>query len=136
MKYETRFNLGDQVYIIASVYTTRKARCVTCESTGNVTIVCEQFTCPKCKGTCTQEVYAGHKYIVCEEGKIGSIRIEQRGKYGNLPSYTDIIYMLSPSGSGTLYQENNVFASRQEAEKACEHRNMNIQWEDDVLSKY
>ncbi len=131
MKYETKFNLGDQVYIISSVYSTRKVRCLTCESTGKVTIACEQFTCPKCKGACTQEVYAGHKYVVYDQGKIGSIRIEQRGTYGNTPSYTEITYMLTPSGTGTIYEEKNVFASRDEAQKACEERNMNTKWEDD-----
>ena len=127
MKVETRFSCGDEIWTIYSEQTYRKVDCLTCERSGEVTIGAEKFICPKCHGQSKHDKYVGNLWHIGYNSRVGQVTYEHRVGTG----YEDgvkIEYMIVATGvgSGTLYKEDNVFASREEAQSVCDARNAAI----------
>jgi hypothetical protein len=137
MNINTKFSLGDPVVTITSDYVSRKVKCYTCNHTGRVVINDEEFTCPKCNGNCLRDQICGHKSIIGEISTIGKIQVEitdPKFCYHEKEAYK-VIYMLKITGigSGTLWNEKDLFHTREEAQKECDLRNASLVLKDDVL---
>lgn len=130
MKFESKFNTGDMVYGNHITKSKRKAvNCKVCGGTHEVKIEgMDKFTyCPECN-------FDGHIWIdepCCTahpfSGRVGKIGIEYYGGEEFVPeSYRGrpvrITYMLDDSGigSGTVRDEDTMFATREEADKLFE----------------
>lgn len=138
MNINTKFSLGDTVVTITSDHVSRKIKCFTCNHTGRVVINNEEFTCPKCRGDCLRDQFCGCKSIIGEISTIGKIQVEITDpKYCYCPdkeSYK-VTYMLKITGvgSGTLWNEKDLFSSREEAQNECDIRNASLVFKDDIL---
>jgi Zn finger protein HypA/HybF involved in hydrogenase expression len=137
MDIKTKFDLGDNVIALSSMWATRKVFCLTCEQTGKVNILGESFICPKCHGACLRDNHCGHKTFIAEESRIGKIEIqlldEKYCYHGHVPY--KVQYMIESTGvvSGTLWNEKDLFATRKEAQAECDKRNAKLILVDDVL---
>lgn len=129
MEFKTKFHLNDEVYIITKHMTYKMEICETCNNTGYVQIKDKTFKCPDCGGY-TRRIQDSMKWELFEipSGKIGKIIIES---YANQYCKKDyhkqltIKYMLDSTGvgSGTLWEEDNLCTSYEEAIKECKERN-------------
>lgn len=136
MNITTKFNLGQQVWMISSCPAQRIVHCDICNRTGTITIANESFICPKCNGTSKRPEYIGLRYYVSGKSIIGKIEVERyldkyqngHGSYENKNNY-----MLESTGigSGIVWTEEYLFASEKEALKECEIRNAGKIFEDD-----
>lgn len=129
MKYQSKFDLDQRVFIIRCQNVTNEIECKICNNTGKVTIGIESFTCPKCLGRATHEEYFGVRWYVGDCGKIGKITVAQilprycyNPKIESGPKYN---YMLDVTGvgSGTIHDESVLFASKDDAKQECIRRN-------------
>lgn len=124
MKVETRFSCGDEVWTIYSESTYRKVDCLTCERSGSVKIGDETFICPKCHGQSKHDKCVGNLWHIGHKSRVGQVTYEHRVGTGYEDGVT-IRYMIVATGvgSGTVYKEENVLASREEAQSVCDARN-------------
>ena len=130
MLIETKYNYRDTVYPISTRFETFKipTNCPACNDKGKVELNGNNYTCPKCRGYTYREVEGDIEYYVAfSQGKVGKIDIniydpKYEGKYGNK---SEIRYMLDSTGigSGTVWEEDNLFLSREEAQAECDMRN-------------
>lgn len=126
MKFESKFNLKDTVYPISLRKEEKWIPCKSCEAKGFIKLADGEITdCPKCYGHTGRKEYKPTKWLVDSElvGKIGRIQVT---KYSNKNCGKDeITYMLSSTGvgSGSLWQEDILFLSREEAQEECDRRN-------------
>ena len=119
MEIKVKFEMGQQVYYVGGVhikYDQIHVPCETCDSTGIVKIKGKEFECPQCGG----ETRADHEHRKMYFSKpstvprtIGQIRVKITGKK------QEIQYMCKETGinSGTVYDENRLFATY---EAACQ----------------
>lgn len=136
MLIETKYNYRDIVYPISTRFETLKipTNCPACNDKGNVDLNGIIYTCPKCNGhTYHNEAGDIEYYVTFSQGKVGKIDInlydpKYEGKYGNK---SEIRYMLDSTGigSGTVWEEDNLFLSREEAQKECNNRNIALKLE-------
>jgi len=136
MRIETKYNYRDIVYPISTRFETLKVstNCPACKDKGKVELNGNEYTCPKCRGYTYHEVEGDIEYYVTfSQGKIGKIDInlydpKYEGKYGNI---SEIRYMLDSTGigSGTVWEEDNLFKSRDEAQIECDRRNVALKIE-------
>lgn len=133
MDIKTKYNFGELVYPIS--YKTEEIKvfhnCPLCKDKGLVMLNNQEYTCPECRGY-TYHIEDGdiEWYVTKDQGKIGRIGVEfyaskYEGKYGN---ESTIKYMLDSTGigSGTLWKEEDLFLSLEEAQAECEKRNIEI----------
>ena len=121
-----KFELGQKVYAVSSVSDTRRVHkeCDVCNSTGLVKVVGreENFMCPACEGKYKTEHY-GFKYVISySRATIGKIDMQvYASKYKNRYK-SEVKYMLEETGvgSGTLWYENRLFGTKEEANEFCE----------------
>lgn len=141
MTITTKYDLGQRVFSVRRDYATRIIKCKCCNNTGTVTINGAEYTCPKCNGTANSKEHCGHKWFVWEEGEIGKVEYQvTAGKFAssnsNMPRYftdeqlqtpdeIEIKYMIDATGvgSGTLWEELDLFATREEAQAKCDEEN-------------
>lgn len=140
MNITTKYSLGETVFAIRRDFVSRIVKCKACENTGSIKIDGESFECPKCKGASKHHQSAGLKTFVYESGKIGQVRFEttdgaykeQRRNYdlelGVEPPETEIKYMIDCTGigSGTLWDEEDLFPSREDAQAFCDAKNATL----------
>lgn len=120
-----KFEIGQKVYAVCNTSDTRQkhVECDVCNSTGYVKVEGKEgnFTCPVCHGRTETEHY-GYKYVIAyKKATIGRIQItEYAKKYRSCKSV--ITYMLQETGvgSGTLWNEERLFATEEEANEFCE----------------
>jgi hypothetical protein len=140
MKYETKYSIGDMVWGLGSDYTCKIIECVTCQGVGTVNIGEEKFMCPKCEGTSAHPQYAGHKAFIRTEGSVGKVDIQHQ-PLSEWSSKKDkelrISYMLSSTGvgSGQVWDEDDLFPSRELAQAECNRRNGLIDWANTAETK-
>ena len=121
-----KFKIGQKVYAVISKSDTRQKHieCEVCNSTGYVKVEGreENFICPVCHGRTETEHY-GYKYIITlNKATIGKIDIQEYApKYENRHK-SEIRYMLEETGvgSGTVWNEERLFATEEEANEFCE----------------
>lgn len=144
MNITTKYNLGQSVFTVRRDFATRIIKCRACENTRKVTIREVEYVCPKCHGTANSKEHCGQKWFVWEKGEIGKIDYEiTAGKYAssnsNMPRYfsdeqlaaadeIQIRYMIDATGvgSGTLWEEEDLFPTREEAQAKCDAENANL----------
>jgi len=127
MNIVTKYNFGD---VVRPISTRREevrvpTNCPVCKDTGEVLIQDKHYTCPECNGR-TYHIKDGdiEYYVTGREGIVGKIDIDlyDKTRYGGK---SEIRYMLDSTGvgSGTCWEEKNLFASREEAQIECDIRN-------------
>ena len=123
---EAKFKVGQRVFAVSNKSDSRQVhvKCDVCNSTGKVKVEGrdEEYVCPACHGRTETEHY-GYMYVISYyEATIGKIEIEEYA-----PKYKDrykseVKYMLEETGvgSGTLWREDRLFATYDEAKEFCE----------------
>jgi hypothetical protein len=139
MDYQSKFSLGQEVWLIRQTTAYRQVKCSTCTSTGLLTINKEEFICPKCKGTSAHSQRVGNRWYLDREYPtiIGQIQITDVGNEylhrTNIEKFPKITYMVSDYGvvSGNVFDEEDLFPSKADAEQACNKRNAGLVFEDE-----
>lgn len=126
MKYESKYSIGHTVWMVRDERFQRIIKCFACKNTGEIAIGEEKFICPKCQGRAAHAQYAGQKYYVYDSSTVGKIIIEDYPTNYNKdepnPKFT---YMLFATGvgSGTIWNQEDLFDSREAAESFCAIKN-------------
>ena len=127
MEITTKFNLGQKVYPIRSFRKELITTCPICDGIGEVTIAGKEYTCPECYGSGTRTHVEPQKWQVINEyiSKIGKIAVELYAEPYQKRNHDRILYMLEASGvrSGSFHNEDDLFATIEEALAECERRN-------------
>jgi hypothetical protein len=124
MTIEIKYDLRQEVYYINMSYESHKNYCELCNHSGRVSIIGTDKTamCPECNGYGYQWSEKVREWSVTGASFIGQVRYQEtfRGKIERQ-------YMLDETGigSGTVHNEINIFASEEEAQESCNHRNKN-----------
>lgn len=123
---QAKYNVGQKVYAVSNRSDSRQihVKCDVCNSTGKVKVEGreEEYECPVCHGRTETEHY-GYKYVISyHNATIGKVNIEEYS-----PKYADkfqsrVMYMLEETGvgSGSLWREDRLFATEDEANDFCE----------------
>lgn len=124
-----KFKVGQRVYAVVNTSNTRQkhVRCDVCNSTGYVKVEGrdEDFVCPACHGRMETEHY-GYKYVISYyKATIGRVQTtEYSKKYDRKRGgcKSEITYMLEETGvgSGSVWTEDRLFATEEEAKEFCE----------------
>ena len=124
MKIETKFNVGDVVYVCKNNSTYEEEQCKICEGTGNVTLKGKSFCCPECKGnkfTHTKRV----KRFIPEIRTIRKVIVSVSNNNGNIQTHTR--YETKSNRHGSIAEYRNImFATKEEAEYRCKELNGEI----------
>lgn len=123
---QAKYNVGQKVYAVSNRSDSRQihVKCDVCNSTGKVKVEGreEEYECPVCHDRTETEHY-GYKYVISyHNATIGKVNIEEYS-----PKYADkfqsrVMYMLEETGvgSGSLWREDRLFATEDEANDFCE----------------
>lgn len=127
MKIETKYNIGDKVVAITRTgVKLPPEQCAACEGSGRVALRGESYNCPRCNGK-RETQRTGHGWVIVNAGTVADIRIEHgppRFDYDdNRVLRTHVQYFLNQPGSGTMYDEDNLYPTRDEALAECDRRN-------------
>jgi predicted RNA-binding Zn-ribbon protein involved in translation (DUF1610 family) len=100
--------------------------CDLCDSTGFVIVKGKdvEYICPQCFGD-KQYKKLGKEMTICKTGKIGKICVEQYDSQYKNTSGTKYMIDKTGVGSGTVWREEELFASEEEAQRACDEFNKN-----------
>ena len=129
MEITTKFNLGQEVYPIRSFRKEVTDPCPTCDGVGVVVIAGKEYRCPECYGSGTNTHLEPQKWQVINEyaSKVGKVSVELYAeRYHNRKGNEDQIrYMIEATGvgGGSLWNEDDLFATIEEAQAECERRN-------------
>lgn len=119
MKVETKFNVGDVVYVCKNNSTYEEEQCKICEGTGSVTIKGKSFCCPECKGnkfTYTKMV----KRFISEKRTIIKVIVSVSENNGNIQIYTRYETKTNNNRNKSVADYRNImFATKEEAEERC-----------------
>jgi len=135
MKITTKFDLDEIVYVIQKGGYSEFINCPTCEGVGRITVEAtgEELTCPKCYGRGGHAEWIPHLWGVKHEytssvGRIDTVRYSA-GENKNT-------YMLEATGigSGTLWPEDSLFHTLDEAKQECSVRNEAEEIKEDAVS--
>lgn len=126
--YESKFNLHQEVWAISHETFRRIVKCKVCAQTGKVTIKEDEYVCPKCDGRSTHPVWEGQKWFVEHfAAEVGKITIQRTIPHEYRDESRDDTnqYMLVPTGigSGSVWYEEYLFATLEEAQADCDRRN-------------
>ena len=125
MIFNSKYNIGDSVTVIYKTDVKRPpVACAACDGTGDCLLRGERFTCPKCNGRKTTQA-TGRGWVIAERGIVGNIRCHTVTLHDEEEGARDSCiyeYMLSDTGSGSLYQESRLWP-RDEAQAECDRRN-------------
>lgn len=124
MKIETKFNVGDAVYVCRNDSTYEEEQCKICEGTGNVILKGKSFCCPECQGnkfTYTKKV----RRFTPEIRTIRKVIVSISNSNGNIQVHTRYETKLNHHGSIAEYR-NIMFATEEEAEYRCKELNGEI----------
>lgn len=128
MNITTKFDLGQTVYAIHQGFETLRDECPLCGDTDAVTLTTGQrVMCPERYGNGHRSVIQRWwPWVLWRSGTVGQVRVELVDpKYGYDDDAESVKrrrqYMLAETGVGTgsLYNECDLFASKEEAEAAC-----------------
>ena len=124
MKIETKFNVGDVVYVCQNNSTYEEEQCKICEGTGNVALKGKTFCCPECKGnkfTYTKKVTR----FITEVRAIRKVIVSISNNNGNIQVHTRYETNTKHHGSIAEYK-NIIFVTKEEAEYRCKELNGEI----------
>lgn len=126
MQIETKFNVGDIVYVCKNNSTKDMETCKICDGKGAITVKDESFCCPKCHGKklpYTKKV----KKFVPEKRTIRKVIVSVSENNGNIQIYTR--YETKTHGNrdrSVADYKNIMFATKEEAEYRCKELNGKI----------
>lgn len=130
MNITTKFDLGQRVYLIHKAGQLVKQKCPACSGNGGIVIEYNGFSfiCSNCQGSGITETWHSTDWqIAYEKAKIGRIAVElYRETFINSGiGKNRISYMIDETGvgSGTIWHEDEVFGTYEEAVNECEKRN-------------
>jgi hypothetical protein len=146
MNIETPFDLGQKVWRIQNASNPHRKPCKVCEGTGMVTVPRreKQILCPDCNGRAWIKVYPPAQWNVMGEITIGMITaiainklkdeeketiFDNTGHYfkeGNTTFKFEYMCYETGLGSGSLYNDNWIFATQEEAQAECDRRNSEL----------
>lgn len=131
MNITTKFDLGQRVYLIHKPGQLVKQKCPACSGNGGIVLEYNGFSfmCSNCQGSgITETWYSTNWQIAYEKVKIGKVQVElYRQTYINKGSGKNrIMYMVDETGigSGNIWNEDEIFATKEEALEECEKRNL------------
>jgi|688.fasta_scaffold614313_1 hypothetical protein len=131
MKLETKFSIGDYVYIIHKHGQNKHVPCKTCGGKGGITFEGNRFECVNCYGNGGKDEWIPEKWQVThKKTKVGNVRVEMYDEkyYTENPEKREkqISYMVSSTGigSGSIWYEKEIFKTLKEAEAECKKRNL------------
>jgi RecJ-like exonuclease len=132
MDIKTKLNIGDKVVGISHCQKETFKTCSTCEGLGKIEIKGKEFNCPDCYGEGGNKEYQVKKwYIVTDEGILSSYDKIVKIDIDVTKKEIEIRYMLgqrySGSYSGTLWHEDDLFRTKDEAELECKRRNKELE---------
>jgi hypothetical protein len=120
MKIETKFDLGQDVWLVKEFPKHMTISCPGCEGRGDITLADGTTShCPKCYGNKTQVRVDPADWHVTGPMTIGNVRVSLFGVQSGEDEHEDErMYMCRETGigSGTLWREPDLFATREEAE--------------------
>lgn len=132
MEIKTKFDLGQRVYIIHKSGQLIKVICPACSGTGDITIdnmgKTFEFICPNCQGsTIVESWFDANWQVAYEKVKIGKVQVElYRETFINKGiGKNRVTYMVDETGigSGSFWNEDEVFGTYEEALEECRKRN-------------
>lgn len=137
MQLTSKYSIKDSVFTIWQAPTQTWVKCPACEGSGKVKLANGERICPECYGRKGSIQYGSEKWqIKGDPITIGEVRIYARnfkksGTFENVGSYCDgsdsikVEYMCYETGigSGTVYYEERLWPSREEAIAECERLN-------------
>jgi len=136
MILETKYDLNQDVYLIKQDHRKEWVPCPACGGKGHVTLLNGDRTCPECYGRAGSYINLQLEWMVGQLLTIGKVsyevtNIKPDGIFDNVGSYKEgnnkvvIKYMAYQTGvgSGTLWPEEKLFPTREEAEQECVKRN-------------
>lgn len=126
MKLETKFNLGDKVYIIGSYAKKIVKKCNICQGTKKILIKGESINCSKCNWEGNLISYELPKWNIINESPYTIGKITQTAwKYSTDRREDGEEYMCLETGinGGTLWRPQNMFLTIAEAQSECNKRN-------------
>lgn len=120
MKIETKYNIGDLVYPIRNQQNKVHVVCPMCLDKGNITV--NNFTriCPECYGQ-RQYKWLPTQWDVMyvDASRIGKVKVEI------FAETKETTYMIEATGigSGSIWDEDTLFLTSEEAQEECDKRN-------------
>lgn len=140
MNIETKFDLGDRVWQTWNGSESYWEPCAFCNATGRISSADGSLTsaCPTCYGRKGDTEWRPKAWLVNGPFTVGQVRVQITDSPGldqsdepiewdNYKARTDSEekYMLVETGigSGTLHDADNLHATEEEAQAACEQRN-------------
>ncbi len=129
--YTTAYSVGEKVWLVRHSNFQQIIKCQPCANTGKIDIGGETFVCPKCSGRASHPTYAGVKYYIDCESRVGKVTVEDcpenhsawesdRGKPNPRNQY-----MVEDTGvgSGQVWDEEDLFPTKEAAQIFCDQRN-------------
>lgn len=129
MDIKTKLNVGDTLFVISEIMSTKKEECKACRGKGKIILEDKkEYECPSCNGQGHHlknkikewQVLGGY----FEGTPVGKIGVEISGR-----KKQSIKIHYFPKGMGNYFYEENCFASLKEAQGECNQRNMIIKKE-------
>lgn len=142
MKFESKFNIGDKVYLIRNKAERRFVECKACAGSGKLDGKDGiKYDCSLCHGRCGNYEYGNIKWVVeihnltigkidisftCSTGIEGMIG----NNYKSQKEYKER-YMCEETGigNGAVYDFEYLFKSEEDAQEECDRRNEAIESE-------
>lgn len=119
----TKFSIGDSVWIVCKHRGKKFVTCPICKGTGEILIQGKDYTCPECYGNKGYDEYTKlDQHFVDYSGVVGEITV----RIHNHEKDNKIQYMIDSTGigSGSLWDEKQVFGSQEEALAYCNMKNL------------
>jgi hypothetical protein len=122
MEIKTKFEIGQEVFAIYNTEKRVAEICPTCNGTRKVTINDKLFACPNNCSYGYVYVYTPKHWLIETNSQVGNVRADIFG------DREKIEYMLISTGvgSGRLWNESDLFPTREEAEAECARRNQEV----------
>ncbi len=124
MQIETKFNVGDIVYVCKNHSIFEEEQCKICDGEGSITLKGKSFCCPECHGnkfTYTKQV----KGFIPEKRTIRKVITSVSENNGNIQIH--IRYETKSNRHGSIAEYKNImFATKEEAEYRCKELNGEI----------
>jgi hypothetical protein len=120
MHISTKYNLGDRVIRIDHTKKPTFIECEACDGEGIVILKNKiKSNCPVCFGRCGSTKYEDEKWNTVQELTIGMIKVElEKNK-----ETTKYMCVETGIGSGSVWNEKDLFPTKEAAEKECKKLN-------------
>ncbi len=126
MKIETKFNVGDVVYVCKNNSTYEEEQCKICEGTGVVILKGESFCCPQCKGNKLTRTKKVARFIPVKR-TIRKVIVSVSENNGNSQIYTRYETKTHGNRDRSVAEYKNImFVTKEEAEYRCKELNGEI----------